>query len=292
MIGLVNLPDRQFSRYFLLSKAAIFLVIFIVFANLTSSSSSDYGRWKRERAFDLLKIETDLETAEEIERTGVSERSLPSRMLRRDDALNDERCQKRCNERLRSGLDMVKAHSAFGSVGVPSVLDQLDLQMFCRLDSAHDKCLRDCGYEIQFNMRDYVCRERYSEMVVNLPCYEQSAALLKRHCGASLCGPYSELEISLLGFAQRCRHLLCDLDCTQKVLVRQCGSASGTRAAKFLIDYSRAQVSTWMKDMAKNMNKPIPQIMPASCSRLYCDRFDAQNCTASVVVLQSSQGRI
>ncbi|KAI1727605.1 hypothetical protein Ddc_04920 [Ditylenchus destructor] len=258
-----------------------------------SRATTDYHRWKRERAFDLLRIETESELNEENSRTEVSGRSQPSRQLsRRDEALNDERCQKRCNDRLRSGLDMVKAHSAFGSVGVPSVMDQLDLQMFCRLDAAHDRCLRDCGYEIQFNMRDYVCRDRYEEMVTNLPCYEKSAAQLKRHCGAKRCGPYAELEISLVGFGQRCRHLLCDLGCIQGVLLANCGRGAGTRATQFLIDYSRAQVSTWIKDMAKNMQQSISQIIPASCSRLYCDHFAAKNCTDSVVILQSSQGRI
>jgi hypothetical protein len=61
-------------------------------------------------------------------------------------------------------LQSFQAHTAFGSIGVPSVTEEIDLQMFCRLDTAHDRCLRDCGFEIQFNMRDYVCRDRYWEV--------------------------------------------------------------------------------------------------------------------------------
>ena len=76
----------------------------------------------------------------------------------------DTKCQEKCNNELKTGLDMVKAHTAFGSVGVPSVVDELDLQMFCKLDTVHDRCLRECGFEIQFNMRDYVCRDRYREV--------------------------------------------------------------------------------------------------------------------------------
>jgi hypothetical protein len=72
----------------------------------------------------------------------------------------EEGCRRKCNDELRMGMDMVKvgmirkiiilnelflfhfkAHSAFGSIGVPSVVEQLDLLLFCRLDAAHDQCL-------------------------------------------------------------------------------------------------------------------------------------------------------
>lgn len=79
-------------------------------------------------------------------------------------------------------------------------------------------------------------------MVANLRCYERAASQLKRHCGPKHCGPYSELEISLSGFGQRCRTLLCDLSCTQSVLVNQCGRIPGMRASKFLTEYTRIQV--------------------------------------------------
>lgn len=51
---------------------------------------------------------------------------------------------------------------------MPSVEDELDLQLFCRLDSEHDQCLQNCGYDIQFNMRDYVCKDHFIEVVILL----------------------------------------------------------------------------------------------------------------------------
>lgn len=57
-----------------------------------------------------------------------------------------------------------QAHMAFGSIGVPPVIDSTDLALFCRLDSQHDRCLRDCGFTVQFNMRDYVCKRHYQEV--------------------------------------------------------------------------------------------------------------------------------
>lgn len=77
-------------------------------------------RLKRERAFDLLKIETALEDYDEEMQVHGNQRSLSKykfrtkaicldgQSLRRDDALNDEKCQKKCNEELKRGLDMVK----------------------------------------------------------------------------------------------------------------------------------------------------------------------------------------
>uniref|UniRef100_A0A183UGE7 Apple domain-containing protein n=1 Tax=Toxocara canis TaxID=6265 RepID=A0A183UGE7_TOXCA len=56
------------------------------------------------------------------------------------------------------------AHMAFGSIGVPPVSDSTDLALFCRLDTQHDRCLRDCGFTVQFNMRDYVCKRHYEEV--------------------------------------------------------------------------------------------------------------------------------
>uniref|UniRef100_A0AC34GA50 Uncharacterized protein n=1 Tax=Panagrolaimus sp. ES5 TaxID=591445 RepID=A0AC34GA50_9BILA len=116
-------------------------------------------------------------------------------------------------------------------------------------------------------------------MIANLPCWNQASGLLKRHCGGSRCGPYKELEVSLLGFSNRCRTLVCDLTCTRAVLMRECGPPIGIRAYKFLLDYTRIQVTSWMKDTAFTSRKQISQIIPRSCSRLFCDRFDATNCT-------------
>lgn len=79
-------------------------------------------------------------------------------------------------------------------------------------------------------------------MISNLACYQRASTQLKLECGAKFCGPYSELEISLLGFAKRCRTLICDLTCTENILLKKCGKTLGSRAAKFLLDYSRIQV--------------------------------------------------
>uniref|UniRef100_A0A7E4ULM5 CPG4 domain-containing protein n=1 Tax=Panagrellus redivivus TaxID=6233 RepID=A0A7E4ULM5_PANRE len=232
-------------------------------------------RVKRERAFDLLRLERALDSAlPDSSRLG----DIPVRDLK--SAVDDDtKCQEKCNTDLKIGLDMVKAHTAFGSMGVPSVLDELDLQMFCRLDTAHDRCLRACGFEIQFNMRDYVCVDHYSEMLANLPCFNYASPQLKRQCGSRTCGPYKELEVSVLGFAQRCRSLVCDLVCTHRVLRTQCGGAAGVRAFRFLLDYTRTQVTAWMQDTARNSAKSVADVMPRSCSRLFCERFDATNCT-------------
>jgi hypothetical protein len=188
---------------------------------------------------------------------------------------------------------MFYAHTSFGSIGVPSVFDQNDLVLFCRFDAENDQCLRNCGYEIQFNMRNYVCKDRFDEMLKNLPCYARAAPILKRLCGDKRCGPYQELELSLTGYATRCRSLICDLSCTNSVLLQQCGEEAGTQASRLLLDYTRVQVSkrtssllfeflkvsNWIRDASHQNNKPVRQIIPRSCSRLYCERFDVRNCT-------------
>ncbi|CAD5211606.1 unnamed protein product [Bursaphelenchus okinawaensis] len=222
--------------------------------------------------FDLLRIERRFED-EFSRRQRLNARSI-------DDGLSDdEKCQKSCNEKLRTSLDMVKAHTSFGSVGVPSVTEKEDLIYFCKFDAENDRCLRECGYEIQFNMRDYVCKARFEEMVVNLPCYARAAPQLKRVCGARKCGPYDELELTLSGYSKRCRSVLCDLTCMQSVLIGNCGQVAGLRAYKFLLDYTRVQVATWIRDSAQQMQKAVSQVIPRTCSRLFCEQFDAQNCT-------------
>ncbi|TMS33746.1 hypothetical protein L596_001447 [Steinernema carpocapsae] len=236
---------------------------------------------KREKAFDLARIEAALEAQEDAERAQLEARNIHS-LSSRDEALQDDRCQNKCNENLRSGLDMVKAHTSFGSIGVPSVIDETDLSMFCRLDAQHDQCLRDCGFSIQFNMRDYVCKDNFDLMLTNIPCYVFAAPVLKRQCGPTVCGPYADLEATVIGFANRCRTLICDLSCTEKVLLNRCGPVAGEQAARFLHDYSRQQVSTWIGDLANSMGKPVKQVIPRSCSRIFCDNYDTRsaNCTA------------
>uniref|UniRef100_A0A0M3IMF5 Uncharacterized protein n=1 Tax=Ascaris lumbricoides TaxID=6252 RepID=A0A0M3IMF5_ASCLU len=198
---------------------------------------------KRERAFDLAHLESDLEREEDRRQKSFNARignllrdeaindelckkkcndqlksgldmvksdlereedrrqkSFNARIgnLLRDEAINDELCKKKCNDQLKSGLDMVKAHMAFGSIGVPPVIDSTDLVLFCRLDSQHDRCLRDCGFTVQFNMRDYVCKRHYQEMNLLLPCFAHAASMLKRQCGSERCGPYGGAENTIL----------------------------------------------------------------------------------------------
>lgn len=179
-------------------------------------------------------------------------------------------CRKKCNAQMRMGLDMVKAHSAFGSIGVPSVIDEMDLQLFCRLDAAHDQCLIGCGYQIQFNLRDFVCKRKRDELASHLECYAESAPKLKQQCGVTRCGPYSELELSMIGVGQRCRTLICDIACIQRVLAQQrqhCRN-SGQPAAHFLHAYSQFQVALWLREMLGN-DAPW-QSWPRSCARLLC----------------------
>ncbi|KAI6172080.1 hypothetical protein M3Y98_00933600 [Aphelenchoides besseyi] len=229
--------------------------------------SSIHSLSRREAAFDLLRLERALE--EELQkRQRLNARSI-----------YDAVCQAQCNDKLRVALDMVKAHTAFGSIGVPSVIDSDDLTLFCRFDAENDQCLRNCGYEIQFNMRDYVCKTRFQEMVDNLSCYARAAPVLKRLCGENRCGPYEELKLTVSGYATRCRSLVCDLSCTQSVLLQQCGITAGMRASRLLLDYTRVQVSNWIRDTAHQAQRPISQVIPRSCSRLYCDEFDVRNCT-------------
>lgn len=116
-------------------------------------------------------------------------------------------------------------------------------------------------------------------MVDNLACYARAAPILKRLCGEHRCGPYQELELSLTGYATRCRSLICDLSCTHSVLIQQCGMEAGSRASRLLLDYSRVQVSNWIRDASHQKHQPVGQLIPRSCSRLYCEHFDARNCT-------------
>uniref|UniRef100_A0A914HJQ1 Uncharacterized protein n=1 Tax=Globodera rostochiensis TaxID=31243 RepID=A0A914HJQ1_GLORO len=109
-------------------------------------------------AFDLVRLEQQLALAVRAHhlpadsRQSLKDEPNPNRHRvteEDDDGTADaveeqppvDGCRQQCDEQLRMGLDMVKAHSAFGSIGVPSVLDVLDLQLFCRVDTDHDTCL-------------------------------------------------------------------------------------------------------------------------------------------------------
>ena len=113
-------------------------------------------------------------------------------------------------------------------------------------------------------------------MLTNLPCFNHASHQLKRHCGGSRCGPYKELEVSLLGFGHRCRTLVCDLSCTRAVLMRECGSPTGIRAFRFLLDYTRIQVRfplilknvkiSLFRNIVKSISRTFLSFLPHSIS--------------------------
>ncbi|CAI5443224.1 unnamed protein product [Caenorhabditis angaria] len=192
---------------------------------------------------------------------------------RRDEVVNDAKCLQKCNNRLNIGMDMVNAHMAFGSIDVPSVVEKRDLELFCMLDYEHSQCIDECGYSVQFNLREYVCRNRFPEMLQNLPCYAKSAPVLKKYCRPR-CGVYKPLTHSQEGYSSRCRQLLCDHTCTSFILKKVCPEEKGEKAADYLLEFTRLQVDYWMKDFLKTgRNLRIP----ASCEKLQCDNFKCQN---------------
>uniref|UniRef100_A0AAF5PXM1 Uncharacterized protein n=1 Tax=Wuchereria bancrofti TaxID=6293 RepID=A0AAF5PXM1_WUCBA len=190
---------------------------------------------RRKRAFDLAQIESDLAEQEDQRIRWESFRTVNS------EALKDKMCQDKCNDNLRLGLDMVKAHMAFGSISFPSLIDENDLKLFCRLDDQHSWCLRDCGFIVQFNMNDFICKHHYKEMTYLLPCYRQAVPTLKLECGVKRCGPYTNTDNTLTGRALRCNLLLCDMRCTTNVLIRRCANEYGQQAAHFIMNYTSQQ---------------------------------------------------
>ncbi|KAK6104292.1 hypothetical protein QQG55_15710 [Brugia pahangi] len=241
---------------------------------------------RRKRAFDLAQIESDLAEQEEQRIRWELFRTVNS------EALKDKICQNKCNDNLRLGLDMVKAHMAFGSSSFPPLVDENDLKLFCRLDDQHSLCLRNCGFIIQFNMNDFICKHHYKEMTYLLPCYRHAVPALKLECGAKRCGPYIDTANTITGPAHRCSLLLCDMRCTTDVLIRRCANEYGQQAAHFIMNYTSQQeilnfstllfqVSFWMKDLLKELNSTIENstvIIPPSCSRLFCHKPDFRQC--------------
>ncbi|XGW12851.1 hypothetical protein V3C99_013473 [Haemonchus contortus] len=227
-------------------------------------------------AFQLARIQRDYDS--DYDNDDVSGRGgKEDDSLRRDEVLSDTRCLERCNKRLNVGMDMVNAHMAFGSIDVPSVVDQRDLELFCLLDRQHSQCVDECGYTVQFNLREFVCKKRFKEMASHLPCYARAAPILSRHC-RSRCGDYTPLQHTPLGYAQRCRQLLCDHACTNFVLEKVCPPGEGKSAAKFLLEFTRMQVDYWVKDYVLTHNISLNEAYPASCARLRCDNFTSKNC--------------
>ncbi|GMT15987.1 hypothetical protein PFISCL1PPCAC_7284, partial [Pristionchus fissidentatus] len=202
---------------------------------------------------------------------------LPDGSRRRDFVVNDAKCLARCNKELTIGMDMVDAHSAFGSIDVPSVMSSKDLELFCALDGVHSQCIDDCGYSVQFNLREYICRRKRQEMIEFIPCYRTTAPFLARYCRPR-CGAYHPLEHSSTGYGARCRQLLCDHTCSEYLLRRVCGAEEGKRAAEFLLHFSRIQVDFWISDYARVHRENAAEIYPQQCMRLHCDGFDLKNC--------------
>ncbi|KAL6734432.1 hypothetical protein Aduo_004974 [Ancylostoma duodenale] len=246
---------------------------------------TSYGRLLKARhlqkrrapsAFQLARLQRDYDgdydTGEFKDGRGKGDDSL-----RRDEVVSDARCLERCNNRLNVGMDMVNAHMSFGSIDVPSVVEQHDLELFCLLDRQHSQCVDECGYAVQFNLREYVCKRRFNEMLEHLPCYARAAPVLSRHCRPR-CGEYTPLQHTLPGYAQRCRQLLCDHACTNFILDKICPGEEAKRAAAFLLEFTRMQVDYWVRDFVRTHNISIEESYPSSCARLRCDDFTASNC--------------
>ncbi|MFH4974806.1 hypothetical protein AB6A40_001515 [Gnathostoma spinigerum] len=260
-------------RLFFWAYFAVFLLHHSIHA--CTFAVRNHGRIRNRRhqkqAFDLIRLEASL--YKHINRSNSKyaksneEHIYPTAAVN-DFPVADEDCEGICNQRLRTGLDMVKAHLAFGSIGVPPIKDKTDFNLFCKLDADHDNCLRSCGFSIKFNMRNFVCKQHVTEMTLLLPCYGKASHDLLRRCGVNECGPYNSLEASFAGYAQRCRTLICDLVCTSKILCEQCGEQQGAIAAAFLLRFTKEQVYQWMKESAVDMQKSMYEVMPASCKRI------------------------
>ncbi|VBB31063.1 unnamed protein product [Acanthocheilonema viteae] len=223
---------------------------------------------RNKRAFDLAQIESNMAQEEE--------QRIRAELLKMIDPieLRDRICQDKCNEDLLLGLEMVKMHMAFGSISMPPIIDENDLKLFCRLDDQHSWCMHDCGFTVQFNMNDFICKDHYREMIYLLPCYRHVIPILKRECGAKKCGPYINIDNTVIGRANRCRLLICDIKCTTYVLIRHCANKYGQQAAHFIMNYTSQQVSFWMKNLTK-LNHTIgnPTVtIPPLCSRLICQK--------------------
>ncbi|KAK5974739.1 hypothetical protein GCK32_009077, partial [Trichostrongylus colubriformis] len=227
-------------------------------------------------AFQLARIQRDYDSDYESDDVG-DRRGKEDESLRRDEVLSDSQCLERCNKRLNVGMDMVNAHMSFGSIDVPSVVEKRDLELFCLLDRQHSQCVDECGYTVQFNLREFVCKKRFDEMASHLACYSRAAPVLSRHCRPR-CGDYTPLQHTPLGYAQRCRQLLCDHACTNFVLDKLCPSGEGENAGKFLLEFTRMQVDYWVKDYVLTHNISLNGAYPASCARLRCDNFSIRNC--------------
>uniref|UniRef100_A0A183BP34 DUF3475 domain-containing protein n=1 Tax=Globodera pallida TaxID=36090 RepID=A0A183BP34_GLOPA len=129
----------------------------------------------------------------------------------------------------------------------------------------------------------------FSQLISHLGCYAHAAPQLRRQCGAAQCGPYRELELSLIGVSQRCRTLLCDLECTRTRLAQQSACRErGRPALQYLLTYSQIQVLAWLRDLLGDASARPGGIfwraMPRSCLRLICGQnSSAHNCTLPTI---------
>uniref|UniRef100_A0A1I7W7F9 Apple domain-containing protein n=1 Tax=Heterorhabditis bacteriophora TaxID=37862 RepID=A0A1I7W7F9_HETBA len=234
MIGTVNIPYQLLS-------CSVFTLL---------SINSIYARRylhkrKTPSAFSLARLqrdyEDDYENDPEFNNKGGADGSR-----RRDDVVSDTKCLQRCNNRLNIGMDMV---------------NHRDLNLFCLLDRQHSQCIDECGYSVQFNLREYVCRHRFGEVEIMLKLSDSNKWLITIY------------------FLFRCRQLLCDHACVNFILGKVCESGLGKKAANFLLDFTRLQVEYWVQDFAKSKNLSPTEAYPSSCARLQCDDFHAYNCT-------------
>ncbi|CAO4364430.1 unnamed protein product [Caenorhabditis nigoni] len=227
--------------------------------------------------FSLARIQKQYDDDyDSTEDSGTSRKSTVDGSRRRDEVVNDAKCLQKCNNQLNIGMDMVNAHMAFGSIDVPSVVEKRDLEMFCMLDYQHSQCIDECGYSVQFNLREYVCRNRFPEMLQHLPCYARAAPALIRHCRPR-CGGYKALVHTQDGYSQRCRQLLCDHTCSTYILKRLCPDETGIAASNYLLEFTRLQVDYWMKDFTKQSKSRIP----LTCRKVQCRDFKLANCRST-----------
>uniref|UniRef100_A0A914W0L7 Uncharacterized protein n=1 Tax=Plectus sambesii TaxID=2011161 RepID=A0A914W0L7_9BILA len=183
-----------------------------------------------------------------------------------------ENCRQKCNSDLLQKLDEVKVYGGFGNLGLPDTFDKENLDKFCRADREHDDCIVACGYLIQFNVRDYVCKTHYSKMLSFLPCYKQSATELKAQCEDEQCGQHERYAPNMDGYAKRCNRLLCNLKCASGVLTARCvGRLQGKEAAQFLTDFTNYQVNTWsLTSSAQMVVQGKTPVFPTACVPFLC----------------------
>uniref|UniRef100_A0A1I8BQ41 CPG4 domain-containing protein n=1 Tax=Meloidogyne hapla TaxID=6305 RepID=A0A1I8BQ41_MELHA len=108
-------------------------------------------------------------------------------------------------------------------------------------------------------------------LISHLKCYSNSSLNLKRNCGSLRCGPYNELKLTFNGMEERCKTLLCDLNCAQKVLNKENKCKEG--AIKYLIKYSQLQVFYWLKEIFGEEKIFNWKKWPKNCIKLICGNF-------------------